>query len=167
MVQISSGDIFDLRADVILNPVNCRGAMGAGLAVKFGSRYPKMLAEYKAMCQRNELKPGILYTFATGFFYPSYVINFPTKDTWWSHSKVEYLESGLAALRPLIDPKSPICLQYPHDPILMRAGPVQCVAVPALGAGLGGLDYKKVVAPLLLDFFSSLEGIQVYLLEPR
>ena len=41
MIKYVSGDIFNSKADVIVNPVNLVGVMGAGLAKQFKERYSK------------------------------------------------------------------------------------------------------------------------------
>jgi hypothetical protein len=43
-IRYQTGDIFTSSAQVIVNPVNCRGVMGAGLARAFKQRYPEMFA---------------------------------------------------------------------------------------------------------------------------
>src|SRR3990172_9124924 len=42
--------IFDTPADAYVNTVNCVGVMGAGIALEFKKRYPKMYEHYKEQC---------------------------------------------------------------------------------------------------------------------
>lgn len=58
---------------------------------------------------------------------PSYIINFPTKAHWRGKSKIEYIESGLDALVNQVK----------------QLG-LQSVSIPALGSGLGGLEWSQV-----------------------
>ena len=38
------GEHFDSHAQVLVNPINCVGVMGKGLALEFKRRYPVLLA---------------------------------------------------------------------------------------------------------------------------
>lgn len=40
--EIENGNIFDSECDIITNPVNCIGIMGAGLAKQFAIRFPRV-----------------------------------------------------------------------------------------------------------------------------
>ena len=40
MIQFTRGDVFAQPAEAIVNPVNCVGVMGRGLALQFKRRYP-------------------------------------------------------------------------------------------------------------------------------
>lgn len=64
-----------------------------------------------------------------------YIINFPTKKHWKSDSKIEYIHSGL-------------------DDLIKKVNElrIDSIAIPPLGAGLGGLDWvevKKLIAEKL------------------
>jgi len=52
------GDIFDSTAQVIVNPVNCKGHMGKGLALAFKQRYPHMYLSYQQECRVGILRIG-------------------------------------------------------------------------------------------------------------
>lgn len=58
MIQVCFGDIFQSRAVALVNPVNCVGIMGAGLALQFRRRFPAMHTDYVAKCRNNKLRPG-------------------------------------------------------------------------------------------------------------
>jgi O-acetyl-ADP-ribose deacetylase (regulator of RNase III) len=123
----SEGSIFDSGAEAIVNPVNCVGVMGAGLAKAFKNRFPEdMFAQYARACADGTLRLGKLDTY---FDYKSrtLVINFPTKDDWRDPSLLEYIESGMQALIQFVD-----------------ANAIEKVALPALGCGLGGLQWNDV-----------------------
>jgi len=47
------GDIFDESTEAIVNPVNCVGVMGAGIALQFKTKYPENYAAYAAACKRG------------------------------------------------------------------------------------------------------------------
>lgn len=123
-VTTIQGDIFDSQAQTLVNPVNCRGVMGGGLARVFATRYPTMLAEYRARCAAEELRPGTLHLFTSSV---PWVLNFPTKDHWRSPSRLAYIERGLEYF----------VAHY-------AAWGVASIAFPRLGCGLGGLSWGAV-----------------------
>ena len=141
MIEFVSGDMFDKSYHIRINTVNCVGVMGKGVALAFKTRYPKMFAEYKRMCDEGHLRPGLLHVWhdGSGNGNPDeWIVNFPTKDHWRNDSKYEYVESGLKALRLYLAP----------------CGPLR-VAMPALGCGNGNLDWGKVATM----FFDELHGL--------
>lgn len=123
-ITFHGGDLFTANADALVNPVNCVGVMGAGLAKQFKDRDPAMFTFYREQCARGLLQPGrpVLYDQPK----PA-VILFPTKQHWRRPSQLEWIDQGLGALRELL-------------PVWGLA----TVAVPPLGAGLGGLAWPEV-----------------------
>lgn len=57
MIQYVQGDIFESGASILVNPVNCVGVMGAGLALQFKQRYPKMFKNYEQACKDHCIEP--------------------------------------------------------------------------------------------------------------
>ena len=53
-----NGNIFDSRGQVLVNPVNCVGTMGAGLAKQFAARYPAMNELYREECRKHLVRTG-------------------------------------------------------------------------------------------------------------
>ncbi|GCE15044.1 macro domain-containing protein [Tengunoibacter tsumagoiensis] len=138
-------NIFDSAAQVIVNPVNCKGHMGKGLALAFKQRYPDMFAVYQQECREGKLRIGqpTLYKAST-----PWILNFPTKDHWRDDSKVEYIEEGL---RYVVD-------HY-------KALEIQSIAFPKLGAGLGNLSWN-VVGPLMVTYLSLVDSdVFIYISE--
>ena len=139
------GDIFDSTAQVLVNPVNCKGHMGKGLALAFKQRYPQMFASYQQECQEGKLRIGCptLYKAST-----PWILNFPTKDHWRDDSKMEYLEEGL---------------QYfvAH----YQALGIKSIAFPKLGAGLGKLSWDQV-GPLMVRYLGRVDiEVDIYITE--
>ena len=77
-----------------------------------------------------------------------FIINFPTKQHWKGKSRMEDVESGLAALVEVI-----------------RSNRIRSIAVPPLGCGNGGLDWGAV-RPLIDRKLSPLNGVEVLVYEP-
>lgn len=135
MLIFKRGDIFKSKADVLVNPVNCVGVMGKGLAAQFKKTFPHVFEEYVKLCEREILIPGKPY-YCSSLFPPS-VVFFPTKGHWRAKSKLTDIEKGLKNLRKnLIKWK------------------VASIAIPALGCGLGGLNWKHDVRPLIEKYYS-------------
>ncbi len=94
-IQYQKGGIFESNTQVIVNTVNCQGIMGKGLALAFKQKYPAMFKVYQQECRTGKLHIGkpTLYQEST-----PWILNFPTKDSWRSNSKLEYLQKGLEFL---------------------------------------------------------------------
>jgi len=144
-IQYQEGDIFESKAQVIVNTVNCKGVMGKGLASAFKERYPDMFAVYQQECKSGKLRIGrpTLYCRST-----PWILNFPTKDHWRFPSKFEYLEKGLAFL----------VANY------KKAG-IKSIAFPKLGAQNGKLSWDDV-GPLMAKYLSQLDiDVHIYIAE--
>lgn len=139
MFKYVVGNILDTEAKYILNPVNCVGTMGKGLALQIAKKYPESVGPYKEDCQHGSLSIGNLTSFKTKD--GKTIINFPTKDHWRDPSKYRYIESGLENLTFYIKFSG-------------NENSHLSFAIPPLGCGLGGLKY---------DFVHEL--IQIYLSE--
>ena len=73
-----NGNIFNSNAHALVNPVNCVGTMGAGLARQFRDQYPAMHRQYLQICRQHLLKPGQVQVFHHS---PTRtIVNLPTKD---------------------------------------------------------------------------------------
>jgi len=145
MVTYKSGDIFRSPAQVITNTVNCVGVMGKGLALEFKNRYPDMFREYKARCERGEVRPGKPYLFENNQVE---VLNFPTKRDWRENSRLEDIEAGLKYLAE----------NYAKMGIFF-------LALPPLGCGLGGLHWPDVRS-LIEKYLAPIQDLEVFVYEP-
>lgn len=87
-----SGNIFNSKADVLINTVNCVGAMGKGIALEFRRRYPCMFDEYKKTCELGLLKPGQILPYRK---QTPWIFNFAIKNDWKQPAKIEWIEECL------------------------------------------------------------------------
>jgi len=148
-IEFNTGDILWADVVALVNPVNCLGVMGAGLAAKFKAAYPENFKAYVAACDRGDVYPGRLFVFDLGRLGPrSLIINFPTKRRWTGKSTLAYIETGLAALVREVKERS-----------------IPSIAIPALGCGLGGLAWSDV-RPLIERAFAGLPDVRVVVYEP-
>ena len=127
MISFLTGDIFQSNAQAIVNPVNTVGVMGKGLALAFKKKFPSNYLEYKQAYERDELKTGKMLVHLTGQLITQIIINFPTKKHWRDPSKLVYIETGLDDLVTVINDHK-----------------IKSIAIPALGCGLGGLQWESV-----------------------
>lgn len=118
------GDLFTSEADAIGHGVNCRGLMGAGIALQFRSRYPDMYYEYKKLCVEDLLKPGQIYPYRA---HDRTVINIASQEYPGPDASYEWLVTGVRS-----------ALRYCTERGL------QSLALPRIGCGIGGLDWVSV-----------------------
>ncbi|WP_406590240.1 hypothetical protein [Bacillus atrophaeus] len=53
MIKIVKGNIIDATEDIIVQQVNCKGVMGAGLAKSILKKYPNLKSEYQSFRKFN------------------------------------------------------------------------------------------------------------------
>ena len=63
MITYLTGDILFSKCQTLVNPINCKGAMGKGLALRFKKRFPGMYEKYKDYCNRGLISPGKLWLY--------------------------------------------------------------------------------------------------------
>ncbi len=135
MIIETRGDLLASRADALVNPINTRGVMGAGLALQVKRAHPALFAAYRAACARGEVRIGRVWAAPLPSVPGSpassrparWMVGFPTKDHWRTPSRMAYIDAGLADLVRWI-----------------RESGVRSVAVPMLGCGRGGLAWDEV-----------------------
>jgi len=149
MIELIQANILKADAEALVNTVNCVGFMGKGIALQFKKAHPENFDAYHKACATGEVQPGRMFIFDLhSMLNPKYVINFPTKRDWREKSRYEDVESGLKAL--VAD---------------VRRLRIRSIAVPPLGCGLGGLDWRKV-RPMIEKAFAPLPNVRVLLFEP-
>lgn len=150
MIHYKTGNIFNSGVNALVNPVNCVGVSGKGLALQFKKNFPKNFLAYKQACDKNEVKVGdiFLYMDAQSILSIFYIFNFPTKLHWANPSKLEYIDQGLQSLNTYI-----------------RALKIKSIAIPALGCGLGGLNWNDV-KELIDKNLSDLNDVEILVYEP-
>lgn len=149
MIKLSEGNLLKADAEALVNTVNCVGHMGRGIALQFKQAFPDNFKAYEQACKAETVQPGRMFIFETGnLMNPKYIINFPTKKHWRGESKIKDVEAGLRALVKEVK----------------RLG-IRSIAVPPLGCGMGGLDWK-VVRPMIEIAFKELPDVKVLLYPP-
>jgi len=150
MIEFKQGDMFGEDVEALVNPVNCVGRMGKGLALAIKTRFPESFPPYEKACAGGLVRPGEMFlTPIQREAGPRLIIHFPTKRHWRSKSRLEDIVSGLKDLRRVI-----------------RVEALHSLGVPALGAGLGGLSWTSVkneIDAALRD----VEGVRIIVFEPQ
>jgi hypothetical protein len=142
--------------------VNCVGVMGKGLASRAKYQFPDVYVYYQDLCRDQTLKMGrpFLYKRESSLEQelaeePSldrngnletWFLLFPTKNHWREQSDIAGIEKGLGWLV-----ENTARLE------------IKSLAVPALGCGLGGLEWEQV-GPLMCRYLARLGiSVEIYL----
>jgi O-acetyl-ADP-ribose deacetylase (regulator of RNase III) len=150
MISLKHGDILNAKVEAIVNTVNCVGVMGKGIALQFKMKYPENYRFYKTVCDQGRMMVGKVLVFEQQPpNNPKYIINFPTKRHWKGKSTIQDISKGLSSLINEI-----------------KQLKIKSIAIPALGSGLGGLDWQQVKS-MIVDEFSLFPEIDVWLYEPH
>ncbi len=161
-LSVVEGDMFFSRMQTLTVSVNCVGIMGKGLASRAKYQFPDVYVFYQDLCRKRRLQMGkpFLYKRESSFDYqladePSTLSNansetwfllFPTKQHWKERADINGIEKGL---------------QWLHDSYKSEA--IKSLAIPALGCGLGKLDWRDV-GPLMCRHLQTLDiSIWIYL----
>lgn len=127
MLTYSNSTVFNVEAQTIANTINCEGVMGAGIALEFKLRYPKMFEDYVRRYERKEVRIGEPYLFRE-YGYP-WILNFPTKKHWKYPSKLDWIQQGLE-----------------HFASHYQESGITSIAFPMLGTNNGHLDWTEVMS---------------------
>ena len=149
MLTFTEGNLLTADTEALVNTVNEVGVMGKGIALMFREAYPENNREYELACKRGEVRVGrVLVTENKAHWGPKWIINFPTKKHWRNPSKLEWIRDGLKDLR---------------EAILERE--IKSIAVPPLGCGNGGLEWRDVKS-LIAESLGSLSSVDVKVFAP-
>lgn len=132
---IRNGSILNSSCDTIVNPINCVGVMGKGLALELKNKFPNMFERYVNLCKNNLIEIGKLWLYCD-VESDKKILNFPTKKHWKEDSKYEYIELGMEKF----------VLTYKDKGI-------KNIAFPMIGCGNGNLDKEKVLSIITKHLF--------------
>lgn len=149
MIKFIKGNLLNANTEALVNTVNTVGVMGKGIALQFKNRFPNNYKIYREACKNGAFKTGQVLTVQEGdLLNQKYILNFPTKAHWKAPSKIEYIQTGLGALKKEIE-------KYK----------IKSIAIPPLGCGNGGLDWN-IVKQLMAKELESLD-IDILIYEPN
>ena len=127
-LHLIEGDLFEVDLPALGHGCNCRGAMGAGIALEFKRRYPDMYRAYRERCLSGDFNLGDVFVWVA----PDRVIyNLATQPVPKPSATLEAIE---------------LSVQRALDDAQQRG--VRRIGIPRIGAGLGGLSWSKVESTL-------------------
>jgi O-acetyl-ADP-ribose deacetylase (regulator of RNase III) len=160
---VMQGDMFFSRLQTLTVSVNTVGIMGKGIASRAKYQFPDVYVYYQDLCRLRKLKMGVpaLYKREASTDYQmadepesmscangeTWFLLFPTKRHWREDADIDGIEKGLQW----------IVENYWKEGI-------KSLALPALGCGLGNLDWKQI-GPLMCKYLSLLD-IPVFIYLP-
>ena len=155
MNVVSKGDLFESGAEALVNPVNTVGVAGKGLALEFKKRFPENHLQYVRHCKNNPAwmagEGAITYDYGGLFDYkPRYIFNVATKFHWRVPSTLHGINNALVDL---------VVALLKTDP--------KTVAVPALGCGLGGLNWGDVFPLMEAKLTQDVLRTEVFVYRPH
>lgn len=125
ITYIEIGNIFNLQ-DIksYAHGCNCAGAMGKGIALQFKNKFPEMYLEYKRLCKEGSFFLGDVFAYN---YDNGTVFNLGTQATWKTKADINAIEIALINMLTRA-----------------RLGNILKIALPKIGAGLGGLNWNDV-----------------------
>jgi O-acetyl-ADP-ribose deacetylase (regulator of RNase III) len=163
-LSLVEGDMFFSAMQTLTVSVNTVGVMGRGLASRAKHQFPDVYVHYQDACRSKAVAMGqpVLYKRESfidaeladepaSLYRPNarkWFLLFPTKAHWRNASDINAIGAGLEW----------ITSEY-------RRQGIQSLALPALGCGLGGLEWKDV-GPLMCRELSRID-VPVVIYLPR
>lgn len=161
-ISLIDGDMFFSNLQSLTISVNLQGIMGKGLASRAKYQFPDVYVAYQDVCRSKRItatKPYLykressldeeLADVGAPLVAPNAVkwfLLFATKRHWKDNSRIDDIEGGLKWIRENFKKEG-----------------IQSLALPALGCGLGGLDWK-VVGPLICQYLHGIDiSVAIYL----
>lgn len=136
VTYLEFGNIFNLP-DVknYAHGCNCAGAMGKGIALQFKEKYSQMYLEYKKCCKDGDFNLGDVFPYNYG---EGTVFNLGTQKSWKTKAELDAIGESFQKM-----------LLYAHQ------NKIDKIALPKIGAGLGGLvwdDVKAIINSVAKDY---------------
>jgi O-acetyl-ADP-ribose deacetylase (regulator of RNase III) len=163
-ISLVHGDMFFSEMQTLTVSVNLQGIMGKGLASRAKYQFPDVYVVYQDACRSKRITPIKPYLYkretsldeeladlTSPLSSPNaakWFLMFATKRKWRENSRMEDIEGGL---------------QWFQEHFATEG--IQSVALPALGCGLGGLNWADV-GPLMCRYLHGI-GIPVGIYLPR
>ena len=163
-IFLIDGDMFFSNLQTLTISVNLQGVMGKGLASRAKYQFPDVYVAYQDACRSKRITATGPYLYKRESSFDEeladtgsplstpnavkWFLLFATKRKWRENSRLEDIEGGLEWIRRKYEVLG-----------------IESLAMPALGCGLGGLDWKDV-GPLMCRYLHGL-GITVAIYLPR
>ncbi|MDE0426417.1 MAG: DarT ssDNA thymidine ADP-ribosyltransferase family protein [Candidatus Poribacteria bacterium] len=163
-ISLIDGDMFFSTLQTLTISVNLQGVMGKGLASRAKYQFPDVYVAYQDVCRSKRVTATKPYLYKREGSLDEeladhgselrtlnavkWFLLFATKRKWRENSRLEDIEGGLDWVQRNFQKEG-----------------IESLAMPALGCGLGGLDWKDV-GPLMCKSLHGI-GISVAIYLPR
>ena len=163
-ISLIDGDMFFSNLQTLTISVNLQGVMGKGVASRAKYQFPDVYVAYQDACRSKRVTATKPYLYKRegsldeeladhgSELHTSNAVKwfllFATKRKWRENSRMEDIEGGLNWVQRNF-----------------KAQNIQSLAMPALGCGLGGLNWRDV-GPLMCKYLHGI-GIPVAIYLPR
>lgn len=132
------GNLLAADEAAIGHGVNTKGLMGAGIARAIREAYPQISGAYIEWCK--QAKGGDVFTYKVSD--ERYIVNIASQEQPGADARYEWLAAGLA--------------QAVNDMVALN---IYKLALPRIGAGIGGLDWSAVkIIIKLIELIYNNEG---------
>jgi O-acetyl-ADP-ribose deacetylase (regulator of RNase III) len=144
-VEVRHGDFFDIAADAYVSPANSHGIMDGGFDLLLRARFPGVdVRVQREIDKRGGLLPiGHAVIVETGDWDVPYVIAAPTMEI---PSRIDHTNNVFLAMRGL--------LKSVQDFNADADSPIQSIAVPGLGTGVGRMS-PSIAALQMLEAYEA------------
>jgi O-acetyl-ADP-ribose deacetylase (regulator of RNase III) len=130
MIKYFKGDVFKSSAQVIAHGCNCRGGFGAGIAATVKKLYPRAEAAYMKKYRDEGWHLGEVQIVKVGD--NKFIANCATQDKYGS-PKGGKIYADYGAIKEVMEQLKEVCTENQWQ-----------LAMPKIGAGLAGGDWKKI-----------------------
>ena len=141
----AGSDMFSSAARAFVNPVNCVGVMGKGVALEFKRRFPEILPAYEFACREGVLSAGGVMSVPLRVEGGSFAMLAATKDHYASPSRPEWIVACAKNLRAEAERLE-----------------IRSVSCPLIGGGLGGVEAGFVFRALRDGFAGSNVSLELH-----
>lgn len=125
MILEKTGNIFNSTAQLIGHGVNLQGVMGAGIAKTVRELYPEVYEVYREACEQELFTVGGILPVKT--HDNRIIVNMASQDKPGANARYDWLEETVAATMSYMDKNN-----------------YSSLALPQIGSGIGGLEWRKV-----------------------
>lgn len=159
MITYHNGDILKSGADYICHQVNCKGVMGAGLALQIRQLYPKLYEEYKNLCSIlginlfGKTSTYIDYNLKSKNYLTTRIINMFAQDGYRKDKVQTNYEAFESCVREVIELADGNNYDIFYSPV---------IAFPyKIGCGLAGGDWN-IVEDIIKKYDKDWLDIQIW-----
>lgn len=151
MIREVHGDVFNQGADIVAHQVNCKGVMGAGIAVTVKKMLgPILFKEYQHLCKRegSQLLGTNLYSLIRPNGKKLVIANCFAQDGCGTGLQTDY--DALRTCLEKVKEHAEYLREYRQRPIT--------IAIPGLmGCGLAGGDWDYIKNEIIIPIFKDID----------